>query len=290
MIQLYNTIFYEPLFNLLIWLYNVVPGNDIGLAIIILTILIRVVLFPLYYQSIRSQRALQEIQPKVNELKRKYKDEKEKMSKEMMILYKNEKVNPFSSCLPLVIQLPFLFAVYQVFRSGLNSDSLDLLYPFISNPGHINSVSLGFIDLAVPSVILAFLAGSAQFWQAKMMVTKRPPLVKGKEIDGAKDEKMMATMNKQMVYFMPFITVIIGISLPAGLTLYWFITTLLMALQQLWMFKKKAKIEPTEPTDIDIEKTEEPSFAKATEGRDNEDDKVVVDVLPNEDKFPKDNN
>jgi YidC/Oxa1 family membrane protein insertase len=257
MIQLYNTIFYDPLFNLLIWLYNIVPGNDIGIAIIILTLLIRVVLFPLYYQSIRSQRALQEIQPKVNELKNKYKDEKEKMSKELMVLYKNEKVNPFSSCLPLVIQFPFLIAVYQVFRSGLNSDSLDLLYPFITNPGHLNSVSFGFIDLAVPSVILAFLAGSAQFWQAKMMVTKKPPLVKGKEISGAKDEKMMATMNKQMVYFMPFITVIIGVSLPAGLTLYWFITTLLMALQQLWMFKKKPKPKPIEPMDSDIEKKEE---------------------------------
>lgn len=246
MLELYNTIFYQPIFNLLIWLYNVVPGNDIGLAILILTIIIRGLFFPLYYQSIKSQKALQDIQPKIEELKKKYKDEKEKMSKEMMVLYKNEKVNPFSSCLPLIIQLPFLIAVYQVFRQGLNSQNLDLLYSFVSNPGHINSVSFGVIDLAVPSIILAFLAGAAQFWQAKMMVTKKPPLIKGKEIKGAGDEKMMAAMNKQMVYFMPVITVIIGISLPAGLTLYWFVTTLLMALQQLWMFKRKKKDEDNE--------------------------------------------
>jgi YidC/Oxa1 family membrane protein insertase len=244
MMELYNLIFYQPLFNLLIWLYNVVPGNDIGLAIIILTLVIRVLLFPLYYQSIRSQRALQEIQPKIDELRKRLKDQKEELAKQMMILYKKEKVNPFSSCLPLIIQLPFLIAVYQVFRHGLNSESLDLLYTFVHNPEQINSISLGIIDLAVPSVILAFLAGAAQFWQAKMMVTIKPPLVQGKEISGSGDEKMLAGMNKQMVYFMPIITIVIGISLPAGLTLYWFITTLLMAVQQLWMFKKKKKDEP----------------------------------------------
>jgi len=97
------------------------------------------------------------------------------------------------------------------------------------------------MNLAVPSIILAVLAGGAQFWQAQMMVKRKPPLVKGKEIKGSSDEKMLSVMNKQMVYFMPFITIIIGISMPAGLTLYWFLTTLLMALQQLWMFKKKPK-------------------------------------------------
>ena len=246
MIELYNTILYQPLFNLLIWLYNIVPGNDIGLAIIILTVLIRLVLLPLYWQSIRSQRALQEIQPKVDELRSKYKDDKEKLAAEMMNIYKENKVNPFSSCLPLLIQLPFLIAVYQVFRHGLNGESLELLYSFVANPGSINSVSLGFIDLAVPSIVLAFMAGAAQFWQARMMVINKPALIKGKEIKGSGDEKMMATMNKQMVYFMPVITVIIGVSLPAGLTLYWFITTLLMALQQLYMFRKKDKDEPKE--------------------------------------------
>ncbi len=230
----------------MIWLYNIIPGNDLGLAIIVLTIVIRLILFPLYYQSIRSQKALQEIQPKIEELKKKYKDDKEKLAQEMMTLYKTEKVNPFSSCLPLIIQLPFLIAVFQVFRHGLNSESLELLYPFVSNPGHINSVFLGVIDLAVPSIFLAVLAGASQFWQAKMMITKKPPVVKGKEIKGAGDEKMMAVMNKQMVYFMPLITVVIGSTLPAGLTLYWFITTLLMALQQLWMFKKKRKEEQSE--------------------------------------------
>jgi YidC/Oxa1 family membrane protein insertase len=242
----YNTIFYQPLFNALIWLYNSIPGHDMGLAIVLLTIIIRLILFPLYYQSIKSQKGLQDIQPKVDALRKQYKDNQEQLAKELMILYKNENVNPFSSCLPLLVQLPFLIALYQVFIHGLKSQSMEMLYPFISNPGTVNTLSMGFLDLLHSNIILAILAGLAQFWQAKMMVTKRPPLLKGKEIQGSGDEKMTAIMNKQMVYFMPMFTVIIGVSLPSGLTLYWFVSTLLMALQQLWMFRKSKKVAPFE--------------------------------------------
>jgi len=245
-IYVYNLIFYRPLFNALIWLYNVLPGHDIGIAIVVLTIAIRFILFPLFYQSIKSQKALQDIQPKVEAMRKQYKDNKEKQAQELMSLYKNEKVNPFSSCLPLLIQFPFLIAVYQVFRMGLHSQNLEMLYPFVTNPGTIKVISLGFINLGTPSIALAVLAGLAQFWQARMMVTKRPPMIKSHEITGSSDEKALAVMNKQMVYFMPIFTVVIGISLPAGLTLYWFVTTLLMALQQVWMFRKKTNnLKPT---------------------------------------------
>jgi len=239
-VLVYNCIFYQPLFNALVWLYNTIPGHDIGLAIVLLTIAIRLILFPLNYKSIKSQKALQDIQPKVDALRKQYKDNQEQLAKELMILYKNENINPFSSCLPVLIQLPFLIALYQVFIHGLKSQSMEMLYYFVKNPGTMNTVSLGFLNLLQPNIILAFLAGAAQFWQSKMMVSKRPPLIKGKEIEGSADEKMTAIMNKQIVYFMPIFTVIIGISLPSGLTLYWFLSTLLMALQQVWMFKKHA--------------------------------------------------
>jgi YidC/Oxa1 family membrane protein insertase len=236
----YNYIFYQPLFNALVWLYNTIPGHDIGLAIVLLTIVIRLILFPLNYKSIKSQKSLQDIQPKVDALRKQYKDNQEQLAKELMILYKNENVNPFSSCLPVLIQLPFLIALYQVFIHGLKSQSMEMLYYFVKNPGTMNTVSLGFLNLLQPNIILAILAGLAQFWQSKMMVSKRPPLIKGKEIQGSADEKMTAIMNKQIVYFMPIFTVIIGVSLPSGLTLYWFLSTLLMALQQVWMFRHHA--------------------------------------------------
>jgi len=235
---LYQTIFYQPLFNALVFFYNIMPWSDLGLAIVTLTVVIKLILFPFTVQSLRSQRALQELQPKIEELKRRLKDKREQLSKAMMELYKNEKVNPLSSCLPLLIQLPFLIAVYQVFRSGLNSESLDLLYPFINNPGSLNHISFGFFDLAAPSPVMAVLAGVAQFFTTKMLITKKPPpMVRGTE--GAKDESMTAMMNKQMQYFMPIFTIVIGLGLPAGLTMYWFLTTLLTWVQQLYFFRPK---------------------------------------------------
>jgi YidC/Oxa1 family membrane protein insertase len=244
MVYWFNIVFYQPLYNLLVFFYNIIPGNDIGLAIIALTIVVRVILYPFALQSIKSQKAMQDLQPKLSALKEKYKDKKDELAQEMVKLYKNEKVNPLSSCLPVLIQLPFLIAVYKVFQSGLNSSNLNLLYSFVQNPNHINSISLGFLDLGKPSYVLAILAGAAQFWQTKMLLTSRPP----KGMPGSKDEDITAIMNKQMVYFMPLITVVIGVSLPGGLTLYWFVTTLLMALQQLYFFKKKkaADIIPAE--------------------------------------------
>ena len=232
----FNTILYQPLFNLLVWLYNVIPGHDIGLAILLLTLLIKLVLYPFSLQALKAQKALAELQPKIEELKVKYKDNKETMSREMMNLYKENKVNPLSSCLPVLIQLPFLIAVYRVFISGLGSKGLENLYSFVAHPGHINAVSLGFLDLSKPNLILAVLAGAAQFWQAKMMPRQAPPKnVAGSS--GAKDEGMATMMNKQMLYFMPAVTILIGASLPGGLTFYWFLTTLLTVGQQYLYFR-----------------------------------------------------
>lgn len=235
MSQIFNIVFYQPILNLLVFLYNIVPGHDIGLAIIIMTAAIKLILLPLSKQSIKSQKALQVLQPKIDEIKKKYADNKEEQGRAMMQLYKQDKVNPFSSCLPLLIQLPFLWAVFVVFRDGLSGQSLNLVYSFIHQPEFINTTSLGFINLAKPNIVLAVLAGLAQFWQAKMMITKRPE-VHG---NGAKDENIMAIMNKQMLYMMPALTIFIGLSFPGGLALYWLVTTVLTALQQLYLFKQK---------------------------------------------------
>ncbi len=238
MSAIFNLIFYQPILNLLIFLYNIIPGHDIGLAIIIMTVIIKLVLLPLSKQSIKSQKSLQELQPKIEEIKKKYANNKEEQGRAMMQLYKEEKVNPFSSCLPLLIQLPFLWAVFMVFRDGLSGHYLNFVYSFVYRPETINTISFGFIDLAKPNVVLAVLAGLAQFWQAKMMTTKRPEV----KNEASKDEDMMAMMNKQMLYIMPALTVFIGLSFPGGLALYWLITTVLTALQQLYLFKQKEKI------------------------------------------------
>jgi len=234
---MFQTFFYQPIFNLLIFLYDFIPGHDLGVVIIVLTIIIKLILFPLSKQSIKSQKALQDLQPKIDELKKKYADNKEEMGRAMMELYKQNKVNPFSSCLPLLIQLPFLYAVFMVFRAGLKNGSLSMVYSFIPKPESINPIAFGFVNLSAPNIVLAVAAGLAQFWQAKMMMTRKAEL----DVKESQDENMMAMMNKQMLYFMPALTVFIGMTLPGGLSLYWFITTALTALQQLYIFKHQEK-------------------------------------------------
>ncbi|MDD3285702.1 MAG: YidC/Oxa1 family membrane protein insertase [Patescibacteria group bacterium] len=235
MYHLFQVIFYQPILNLLVFLYNSVSMQDLGLSIILLTVIIKLILWPLSKKSIKSQKSLQELQPKIDELKTKYKDNQAEMGKALMSLYKEHQVNPFSSCLPLLLQLPFFIAVYRVFRDGL-SQHLDLVYPFIHRPEFINSVFLGFLDLSKPNIYLAILAGLAQFWQAKMMMAKRNKNISSPSIN-TKDESMAAIMNKQMLYFMPALTIFIGITLPGGLTLYWLVLTLLTVLQQFLMNK-----------------------------------------------------
>ncbi len=235
--QFYTLILYQPIFNTLVVLYNYMPGNDIGAAIIILTIIIKIILYPLTAKSIKSQRDLQLIQPKIQEIQEKYKGQKDVLSQELMKLYKAEKVNPFSSCLPLLIQLPFFIAVFSVFRNGLSgNDSLQLLYPFIHNPESLNPISLGFLDLSKNhNLILAVVAGATQFWQGKMLMQKKP-LVHGA---GAKDEDMAVAMNKQMTYIMSLFSAYISWVLPSGLVVYIITTTLLTILQQYMVFHKK---------------------------------------------------
>lgn len=238
---LFHVVLYQPLFNFFVGLYNVIPGHDVGIVIIVVTVLLRVLVYPLTASSIKAQRSLQELQPKLEALKKQFAGDQQKIAQATMELYKNNKVNPFASCLPLLIQLPILIALYWVMRDGLASNNLSKeLYSFVTNPGTINPVSFGFFNLSKPNVILAVLAGIAQFLQAKTMNRQPAPANAG---EGAKDENMMVMMNKQMLYMMPVMTVLIGISLPAGLTLYWFWSTILMAGQQYYMTLKSKKME-----------------------------------------------
>lgn len=231
--ELFNTLLYNPLLNLLIGMYNVVPFNDFGVSVIVVTLLIKIALYPLTASSLGSQKALQELQPKVQELRTQYKDKPQELAQQTMKLYRENKVSPFSSCLPLLIQLPILLALYWALRDGVSVIDASRLYSFVSHPGEINHISFGVLDLTKASYVLALLAGAVQYLQARMLSTK-----KGPSAEGSKDENMMAMMNKQMLYFMPLITVLIGATLPAALTLYWFVSTLFTWLQQIVLFKK----------------------------------------------------
>lgn len=231
-VNIFNIFLYQPLFNFLIVLYKYVPGSDFGIAIIILTVLIRFLFYPLTVKSIRSQKAISEIQPKIKEVQEKHKNDKEKQVKEIMELYKKEKINPFSGFLPILIQLPVLIALYRVFWQGLNPEEMSLLYSFIASPGEINHFFLGIVNLAQPNIILALLVGLSQFIQTKMTFSKN----KNKAQKGDKSD-FSRIMQSQMQYFFPVFIVLILLKLPAALGLYIFTSNIFTIIQQYFVLR-----------------------------------------------------
>jgi len=231
---LFHEIFYRPLLNFLVILQNTIPGHDFGLAIIVLTVLIRLLLWPLASQSIRSQKVMQEIQPELNALKEKYKNNKEQQAREMMELYKKKNINPASGCLPLVIQMPILIALYYALWAGLKSSLGDSLYSFVHLSAGINFVFLGIIDLSKPNIVLAVLTGILQYYQTRMLMAGKKNNSNANA--GAGDFSKM--MNTQMLYVMPVIMAFFAASLPAGLALYLITTTAFSVAQQYFVIKK----------------------------------------------------
>ncbi|MSU60509.1 MAG: membrane protein insertase YidC [Candidatus Staskawiczbacteria bacterium] len=230
-VNIYDVLLYNPLFNLLVLIYNYLPGHDFGLAVILLTIIIRLIIYPLSAKALNSQRALQTLQPQLQEIQKKYKDDKEKQAKETMGLYKKEKINPFSGLFLALAQLPILIALYRVFWNGLKPQAFSNLYSFMANPMHFNAMFLNMMDLSKPNLVFAIVAGILQFFQTKMLM---PTPVEGQP----KSTDISSIMQKQMVYFFPFITVIILLRLPSALGLYLIISGLFSIVQQYLAFKK----------------------------------------------------
>lgn len=227
--NIFYLILTQPLLNFLIWIYNVIPLHDIGLAIIVLTLIVRLLLFPSFQKSLRSQRQLQLLQPKLDEIKEKYKDDKPAQTKAILEFYQLNKVNPFSSCLPLLVQLPILIALYQVFLAGLNDQISGKLYPFVVDPGKINTAFFGLLDLSQSNFLFAVLAGALQFVQSKLMMPRHKVM-----------DQTARMVNAQFTYLMPVVTVFIAAKLPAGLALYWIVTTLFAIGQQYYIMKKQS--------------------------------------------------
>lgn len=238
---LFNEIIYRPIFNLLVFITNLVPWQDFGLAIIVLTVLIRLLFMPFSIKALRSQKMLNQLQPRIKEIQEKFKSDRAAQAQATMALYKEQKVNPLAGCLPLLIQIPILFALYRAFVNGLQPESLNLLYGFIENPGIIKNLSFGFLDLAKKAPLLAIISGVFQFAHSKMSLAKNPVSAvssqKNPPAGGQPSPLDFSAMNKQMLYFFPIMIIIIGWGLPAGLVLYWSVSTLFSIFEQLYLTK-----------------------------------------------------
>lgn len=244
--QIFNPIFYQPVFNLLMMIYlalnTVFPAGAFPLAIVILTLLLRTALIPLTRKQLKSTREMQVLQPKLKELQAQYRSDPQELMRRQQALYKEHGVNPASGCLPLIIQMPFLYALYFSFRDALQVGNVAAItkvaninkhiYPFLP---HVTVVTLPhtqffWTSLATPDPmhILPVVAALLTFFQMRMATPVRKPGPRG-----ASDATTQAT--SMMQYIMPFMTLFIGLSFPAGLALYWCVTTTFSAVQQYFI-------------------------------------------------------
>ena len=240
MSSLFQNFLVEPLYNALVFLLNVIPFADLGIAVVILTIVVRVIIFPISKNAIKSQIQMKEIAPKIKELQEKYKDDRQKLALETMQLYKDHNVKPFASILMIFIQLPIIFALYFVFfREGLPNINLDILYSFISAPENI-SANFIFIDLTAKSIILAIAAALTQFLQAKILMSRNIGATSSE--NQTEKEKMMSDIMKgmqiQMKYVMPVFMGFIAYSLGGVIALYFTTSNTFSIFQELYLTKK----------------------------------------------------
>lgn len=221
---LYNEILYRPLVNILVFFYQALPYHDLGLAIILLTIFVRLILYPITAKSLRAQKDLAGLQPEIKALQEKHKDNREEQTKRIMELYRERGVNPFSGCLPVLIQLPLLFALYQVFLHSTGAEFIGALYGFVSRPESLSPIAFGIVDLSKPNAALAVLAGVSQFVQGYRMPSFSPA--------AQGESAFQKAMQTQMVYMLPIIITVISFKFPAALAIYWVVLNLIGILQQ----------------------------------------------------------
>lgn len=241
--NIFHTIVYVPIYNLLIFLVDIIPGGDVGLAVIAATLAVKLVLLPLSLSAVRTQRSMKVLEPELNALKEKYKDDKETQAKEMFALYKKHNVKPFASILMLFIQLPILFGLYYVSQhAALATADVSLLYPFVSAPAIISPLFLGMLALTGPNLILALLAAATQAFQAWYAIPVPP---KSTSKTPSMQEEFGRAVSLQARFIFPLLIGVIAYS-SGVLALYFFASNVFMVAQEFVV----RKLHPTDKPSV----------------------------------------
>ncbi len=241
---MYHNIIFLPIYNAFVGLLNLFPWMDIGLAMVVFTVIVKVILFPIAKKSLLTQVKMKEVEPEAQKIREMYKNDKQVQAMKIMQLYKEKNFSPFSSVLLLIIQLPILFALISVFYKVIPEVKPELLYSFVSVP-HIKTLFIGLIDLTNKSLILSLMTAIAQYFQLKYS----PSLKNAPSSTNNPQMAAMQSMNSSMKYFLPvfaFISTywIIPAQFPAAasaIALYWMASTLFTLVQELYIRKKHIK-------------------------------------------------
>jgi YidC/Oxa1 family membrane protein insertase len=244
MLELLRILFYYPFVNVLTFFVWLIPGHNVAWGIIFLTLIVRVILLVPYKKQLEGQRKLQAIQPLINKVKEEHKDDKNAAATAQMQLMKDNNVNPFSSCLLTLIQLPILIILYNAIVQGVAGNTADL-YAWLPRPDSIQTVFLG-IDLvkADPYYIMPILAAILQFVQMKMVMPPKDP-------NNSPEAEQMMAVQRNMMYIFPFMTLYISARFPAGVALYWIVSTLFGIGQQYYVNKQKLNLVGVEKLALD---------------------------------------
>lgn len=228
----YHTFFFDPIYNLLITLFNVLPWADAGVVVVLLTVLVRFIIFPLSKKAILTQVKMAEIGPALAEIKEKYKNKAEEQARQTLALYKEKRVNPFSGILVIIIQIPIILALYQIFLHFPEVNAA-ILYSFINAPDYINTNFLGLLNITEKSIVIAFLAAVTTFFQFRLSM-KGQSKPKGNSFG----DNLTRSMQMQMKYIFPVIVFFISYSISGAIALYWLTTNLFSIGQEIFVRKK----------------------------------------------------
>ncbi len=238
----FNLLFFNPIYNGLIFLMATFSWMDMGVAVIMITIIVKLIIFPLTKKSIKLQIIQKKIDPDIKKIKEEYKDNKEEQARKIMDLYKEKGLNPLSSILIMFIQIPIIFALYFVFlNGGLPEINNEILYSFVKNPEGVNTIFIGLIDMLDKSLFLAILAGISQYIQIQLILPKIDFRSNGKKRSFKED--LMKSMNLQMKFVMPIIIVVIAYYLPSAIALYWVTSNIFMIGQEILVRRRMEQNE-----------------------------------------------
>jgi len=239
MSSLFNLIVYKPLYNGFVILMDLLPWFDVGVLVIIFTIIVKFFLFPLSRKAITAQADLKAIEPEINKIKETYKNNKEEQARKTMALYKERKINPFSSIFVALIQFPIILALYFIFtRSGFPVINDSLLYSFTHHPDVINMNFLGLINITDKSIILSLLAAISSFFQMRFSM---PAQAKKEGAASFKDD-LARSMSLQMRYGFPVIVFFISYTISGVIALYWLTSNLFTLAQEKFIRRNTAKV------------------------------------------------
>ncbi|MCL4406348.1 MAG: YidC/Oxa1 family membrane protein insertase [Patescibacteria group bacterium] len=232
---MFNLLLYRPFLNLLVWISEHLVAGDFGLAIVILTVVVRFLLFPFFHKFLKGQQAMIKVQAEQKKIEAQYPGNKEKQLQAIMELYKANKINPFASLLLTFVQIPVIYALYKVIITGLNGGAIGNLYPFIKPTTTVNYLFLGLINLKESNTIMLGLALGVQLIQGVMAA---PGGLFGKTTPELKKSRQTAINTSLM---MTGLLALFFWKLPAAIGLYWLASTLFSIGQQLIVNKISAQ-------------------------------------------------